>query len=140
MKFELICCVDRLPVIKISQMQGRILVVEDDKMLRQTIELLLSYKGYIVKTRSTGRNLIKTVAEFSPGLILLDIILDGLNGRDLCRELKSHELYHHIPIIVMSANDDVYNSICADGANDVILKPFDERTLLSRIERQLVQL
>jgi len=121
-------------------MQGRILVVEDDKMLRQTIELLLSYKGYIVKTRSTGRNLIKTVAEFSPGLILLDIILDGLNGRDLCRELKSHELYHHIPIIVMSANDDVYNSICADGANDVILKPFDERTLLSRIERQLVQL
>ena len=127
-------------MIKISQMQGRILVVEDDKMLRQTIELLLSYKGYIVKTRSTGRNLIKTVAEFSPGLILLDIILDGLNGRDLCRELKSHELYHHIPIIVMSANDDVYNSICADGANDVILKPFDERTLLSRIERQLVQL
>jgi len=126
-------------VIKINKMQGRILVVDDDEMLRQTIELLLIYKGYIVKTLSTGRNLIETVAEFSPDLILLDIILDGLSGRDLCRELKMHQFYHHIPVIVMS-NDDVYNSICADGANDVILKPFDERTLLSRIERQLVQL
>ena len=127
-------------MIKINRMQGRILVVDDDEMLRQTIELLLCYKGYIVKTLSTGKNLTETVAEFSPDLILLDSILDELSGRDLWRELKLHQLYHHIPIIVMSANDDLYNSICADGANDVILKPFDEITLLSRIERQLLQL
>lgn len=118
-------------------MQKRILLIEDDQMVRETLNLLLSYQGYIVMERSTGSELVEVVSEFKPDLILMDIFLGEHNGRNLCRELKNLPLYQQIPIVIMSGSDDVYNSICEDSANDVLLKPFEERTLLSRIERQL---
>ncbi|WP_207423338.1 response regulator [Desertivirga brevis] len=118
-------------------MQERIVVVEDDELIRETIILLLEHWHYEVNYSATGEDLVELINEFQPHLILLDIQLGELNGRDLCRELKQHPLYHTIPIIIMSGEEDLYNSIPWEGANDVILKPFDEKALISRIERQL---
>ena len=118
-------------------MLGRILLVEDDEMTRETIELLLNHRGYIVRACPTGKEIFKTINDFKPHLILLDILLGELDGRDICRQIKKDSNYSDIPVIVISGAPDLYNSICAEGANDIVLKPFEERTLVSRIERQL---
>jgi len=118
-------------------MRGKILLVEDDDVTRETIELLLTHRGFAVRSCHTGKDIFTTIEEFQPTLILLDILLGELDGRDICRSLKAHTTYKNIPVIVISGAPDLYNSICAEGANDIVLKPFEERTLLSRIERQL---
>lgn len=118
-------------------MRARILLVEDDEMTRETIELLLSSRNYAVRSCSTGKNFMDTVNDFQPHLIVLDIMLGELDGRDLCKQIKEHAIHKNIPIIVISGAPDVYNSIVCAGANDIVVKPFEEITLLSRIERQL---
>lgn len=118
--------------------QRRIFVIEDDDIVRDTVELLLQYKGYKVLTSATGENVLERVEEFKPDLILTDIFLGERDGREICQCVKSNPKTHHIPIIIMSgAASEIYNTIAGVGANDVVLKPFDEQTLMSRVQRQL---
>lgn len=118
-------------------MGERIIVVEDDELIRETIILLLEHWHYEVSSSATGKDLMELLNIFQPHLILLDIQLGELNGREICRKLKQHPDYQAVPVIIMSGEEDLYNSIPFEGANDVILKPFDETALISRIERQL---
>lgn len=118
--------------------ERRILVIEDDDIVRDTVELLLRYKGFQVLTSSTGLDVCSKVDEFKPDLILTDIFLGESDGRAICQSLKNDPKTNHIPVIIMSgATTDIYNTIIGVGANDVVLKPFDEQTLLSRVRRQL---
>lgn len=118
-------------------MDKRVIVVEDEDNVRETIELLLTNVGFIVKSSATGNNILEIVHEFNPDIILLDVMLDGLDGRDICRSIKENSVTSHIPVIMLSGVPDIYNAILDVGANDVISKPFDETTLLNRIDRQL---
>ncbi|MBC8054906.1 MAG: response regulator [Sphingobacteriaceae bacterium] len=116
----------------------RILVIEDDDIVRDTIELLLSYKGFKVSTSATGLDILPKIEEFKPDLIITDIFLGQSDGRVICQSVKNDPKTHHIPVIIMSgAATDIYNTIIGAGANDIVLKPFDEQTLLSRVQRQL---
>ena len=118
--------------------QRRIFVIEDDDIVRDTIELLLRYKGFQVLTSSNGLDAISKIEEFKPDLILTDIFLGESDGRVICQSVKNNPATHHIPIIIMSgAATEIYNTIIGVGANDIVLKPFDETTLMSRVERQL---
>ena len=118
--------------------QRRIFVIEDDDIVRDTVELLLRYKGYQVITSATGRDVLERIEEFKPDLILTDIFLGELDGREICQCVKNNPKTNHIPIIIMSgAASEIYNTIAGVGANDVVLKPFDEQTLMSRVQRQL---
>lgn len=121
-----------------QDMRGRILLVEDDELIRESVILLLEFWGYEVKTSASGNDVFEILTDFKPHLILMDIHLGELNGRDICRKLKEDHCYSSIPVIVMSGEEGIYNSIVCEGANDIILKPFDERTLISRIERQFI--
>jgi len=112
-------------------------VIEDEEHVRETLQLLLTNAGYQVTASANGKNIFELIEEFNPSLILLDILLDEMDGRDICKAVKSTPLTASIPIIILSAVQDIYNSIIEFGANDVVSKPFDERTLLNRIERQL---
>lgn len=119
-------------------MKRRILVIEDDDIVRDTIELLLEYKGFMVFTSATGLDVHEKIANYKPDLILTDIFLGESDGRVICQSLKSDPETSHIPIIIMSgAATDIYNTIIGVGANDIVLKPFDEQTLVSRVQRQL---
>jgi CheY-like chemotaxis protein len=119
-------------------MEQKILVIEDDDIVRDTLELLLSYKGYEVATSSNGVDAIDQVSEFQPDLILTDIFLGESDGRIICQLLKSNPETSHIPVIIMSgSSSEIYNTIVGVGANDVVLKPFDEETLMHRVHRQL---
>ena len=118
--------------------QRRILVIEDDDIVRDTIDLLLRYKGFKVATSSTGLDVEPIIDEFKPDLILTDIFLGQSDGRVICQTLKSNPKTNHIPVIIMSgAAAEIYNTIVGVGANDIVLKPFDERTLIDRVQRQL---
>jgi DNA-binding response OmpR family regulator len=119
-------------------MKRRILVIEDDDIVRDTIELLLRYKGFKVETSSTGLDIESKVIDFQPHLILTDIFLGESDGRVICQSLKNNPATSHIPVIIMSgAATDIYNTIAGVGANDIVLKPFDEQTLMTRVQRQL---
>jgi CheY-like chemotaxis protein len=119
-------------------MEQRILVIEDDDIVRDTLELLLSYKGYEVATSSNGLDAIAKVAEFQPDLILTDIFLGESDGRIICQSVKNNPETSHIPVIIMSgSSSEIYNTIAGVGANDIVLKPFDEETLMHRVHRQL---
>ncbi|WP_207531701.1 response regulator [Desertivirga arenae] len=118
-------------------MNPGILIIEDEEHVRETIALLLQNADYRVKALSGGEGLYEAIDTFQPDVILLDIILKNEDGRTLCKELKSNPETSVIPIVILSAVPEIYNTISEVGANDVISKPFDERTLLSRIQRQL---
>lgn len=118
-------------------MKRRILVIEDDDLVRDTVQLLLEYKGFEVRTSATGTDAYTLVQFFKPDLILTDIFLGKVDGRIICRQIKNNPLTSHIPVLIMSGADDIYNTISDAGANDIVLKPFDEQTLISRVQRQL---
>ncbi len=116
----------------------RILVVDDDQEILAVIQYILEDSGYQVDTLSDGHNLLKTIHDKKPDLVLLDIMLGDMDGRELCRHLKTSQLTNHIPVIMVSASHQVTNFNGADGPNDFISKPFDINDLLTTVQRQLV--
>lgn len=121
-------------------MNKKILFVEDEDQVREAIEMILSSSGYDYKSCSTGKNVLQLISEYQPDLILLDIMLPDVDGRELCKQIKNNDNTASIPVIVVSGLPEIYNTIADVGANDIVLKPFDESTLLRRIERQFTQL
>ncbi len=116
----------------------RILVVDDDKDILAVIQYILEDSGYHVDTLSNGHRLLETIHDNKPDLVLLDIMLGDMDGRELCRHLKTSELTNHIPVIMVSASHHVTNFNSNDGPNDFISKPFDINELLTRVQKQLV--
>ncbi|MBC7915373.1 MAG: response regulator, partial [Pyrinomonadaceae bacterium] len=116
-----------------------ILIVEDDPLVREVLQLLLTEAHYNVTSCSTGKNIFETVSKSRPDLILLDVCLGEVDGRDLCKILKSHQDTKKIPIIIVSGNYNAHNIVLDQGANDALLKPFTEPELLSRIQLQLLK-
>lgn len=118
-------------------MNKRILVVDDDENIRETMGVLLGMAGYTVSTCGTGQAIFETIDRVKPDLLLLDIYLGELDGREICRAIKSNPKTSSIPVIMVSVDEMIYNTIVTVGANDVVSKPFTEETLLSRVHRQL---
>ena len=118
-------------------MSKKILVIDDDENVLEVIRMFLTQAGYQVVTSATGNDIFKLIHDCQPHVILLDILLGELNGRDLCKAVKSHTKTSHIPVIIISGLHNVYNTIADEGANDIIAKPFTEATLLARVQRQL---
>lgn len=117
----------------------RILIIDDDTDVLEVVGTLLSEHGYEVEKTTKGVEVLERARFFKPHLILLDIILDDIDGRELCRLLKEAPETAAIPIIMMSAHPDVYQTILEHGANDIISKPYDDMQLLLRIKRQITQ-
>jgi DNA-binding response OmpR family regulator len=117
---------------------SRILAVDDDKDILEVLQFILEDSGYEVKTLSDGNQLFQKISEQHPDLILMDIMLNGLDGRDLCKNVKLNLSTHTIPVIMISAShnlSDVLHEECAP--NDFLAKPFDINVLLNKIQRQL---
>ena len=116
----------------------RILAVDDDNDILEVLQFILEDSGYEVETLSDGHYLLDTIRRNTPDLILLDIMLGNMDGRELCKEVKSLEITHNIPIILISASHNISNSMSHAGApNDFIAKPFDINNLLNKIKHQL---
>ncbi len=115
----------------------RILAVDDDKDILEILQFILEDSGYTVDTLSDGRQLFQKINENTPDLILMDIMLGNSDGRDLCKNIKSTDSTHNIPVIMISAShniNDVLKQECAP--DDFLPKPFDINVLLNKVQNQ----
>lgn len=117
----------------------RILIVEDDTDISNIIDYNLKKDGYKTKIVANGRDVLKAVKEFEPDLILLDIMLPGIDGIELCKKLKYNEDTQSIPIIMVTAKSDDTDMIVGLelGADDYLTKPFNPKVLVARIKNLL---
>jgi CheY-like chemotaxis protein len=117
-----------------ESIKKRIVVVDDQAAILEVLQVALEMEGYKVETSQTGSYLQQMHPPF-PDLILLDIFLEGEDGRIICQKLKSDEQTKHIPIILLSAhaNDDPALRTC--GTDDFLAKPFHLDALFALVER-----
>jgi DNA-binding response OmpR family regulator len=117
-------------------MPDKILIVEDEPALQETLAYNLARQGYLTETASDGYAALEAARRFLPDLILLDLMLPGLDGIEVCRILRQEM---SIPIIMLTARDDEIDRIIGleIGADDYVTKPFSTRELLARIKAHL---
>lgn len=118
-------------------MKKNILIVDDDDGILDALEVMLDLNGYNVETSSTGNRLKSLKKEGSPDLILLDVLLSGTDGRDLCKMVKASDETKHIPVIMLSAAPDIESSIANCFADAFMPKPFEMNELLDLIKHYL---
>ncbi|MCB0329842.1 MAG: response regulator transcription factor [Bdellovibrionales bacterium] len=112
----------------------RILVVEDEADIRELIQYNLQREGFEVLMVGTGEEALSTATQERPDLILLDLMLPGMNGLDVCRSLKSNPALANIPILIVSARGEETDVVTGLelGADDYLTKPFSPRVLVAR--------
>jgi len=113
-----------------------ILVVDDEEDILELVEYNLSKEGFSVSTASTGEEGLKTARDVHPDLIILDLMLPGIDGLEICRILKNNQETRHIAILMLSAKGAESDIVVGLelGADDYITKPFSPRILLARIK------
>lgn len=114
----------------------KILIVDDDENIAELIALYLTKECYECKTVNNGEDAIKEMSAFAPNLVLLDLMLPGIDGYQVCREIRSSS---NTPIIMMSAKGEVFDKVLGLelGADDYIIKPFDTKEMIARIKAVL---
>ena len=119
--------------------QANILVVDDKPDNVRLLSTILTAQGYQVRKALNGQRAIATAQEFPPNLILLDVMMPEMNGYEVCAKLKASPQTSSIPVIFLSALDDVVDKVKAFdvGAVDYITKPFNSKEVLARVANQL---
>lgn len=114
----------------------RILIVDDDDNIAELISLYLTKECFETSTVSDGKSALDEFEEFNPDLVLLDIMLPGMDGYDICREIRKSS---KTPIIMLSAKGEVFDKVLGLelGADDYIIKPFDSKELVARVKAVL---
>ena len=114
----------------------RILLVEDEESYRDPLSYLLGREGYDVVTAATGPDALDRIAEGGADLVLLDLMLPGMPGTDVCRRLRAES---DVPVIMLTAKDDEIDKVVGLelGADDYVTKPYSSRELLARIRAVL---
>ena len=117
----------------------KILILDDNEDILALIQMILDLEGYETKGISAGSQLMQSVDEFNPDLILLDVLLGDSDGRILCNTLKANPATASIPIIMISASHAVF-SLQDDylKPDDFIAKPFDIDDLVNRVKKALI--
>lgn len=113
----------------------KILLVDDDPDMLNSVQSILMKEDYETQIVLEWEKMYKKVRIFKPDLIILDVHLDGVDGRILCRNLKNSEDTKHIPVIVCSAHFIAGNSIHEYGADSFIAKPFFIDQLLNKVKQ-----
>lgn len=111
----------------------KILLVDDDPNIRQLVNLYLQKEGFEVEMADRGDEALKRFRESPPNLILLDVMLPGMDGWQVCREVRK---VSNIPIIMLTAKDETFDKVLGLelGADDYVVKPFEMKELVARIK------
>jgi len=117
-------------------MASKILIVEDEAALQDTLEYNLTHQGYEVQVVGDGFKAIETARDFLPDLVLLDVMLPGMDGFEVCRILRQET---NVPILMLTARDTEIDRVIGleIGADDYITKPFSMRELQARLKALL---
>lgn len=110
----------------------KILIVDDDENIAELISLYLNKECYETQIAADGASALEAFVEFMPNLILLDVMLPGMDGYQVCTEIRKQS---NVPIIMLSAKGEVFDKVLGlkIGADDYIVKPFDSNELVARV-------
>jgi DNA-binding response OmpR family regulator len=111
-------------------------ITEDDPAILDALQIVFSRNGYKVLTYANGSALLQESID-KPDLFLIDRQLSGIDGLDICRQLKEDPNTSSIPVIIFSASPHVHNHAIAAGADDFIEKPFSNKAVLELVARHL---
>ena len=111
----------------------KILIVDDDENIAELISLYLIKECYDTKIVHDGEEALKVFPEFKPDLVLLDLMLPGIDGYQVCREIRSKS---QVPVIMLSAKGEIFDKVLGLelGADDYMIKPFDSKELVARVK------
>ena len=117
-------------------MADKILVVEDELSLQETLAYNLKHQGYEVETVGDGLSALDAARRIRPDLVLLDVMLPGIDGFEVCRILRQEM---NTPVLILTARDDEIDRVVGleIGADDYMTKPFSMRELLARVKARL---
>jgi DNA-binding response OmpR family regulator len=116
--------------------KNKILIVDDDENISELISLYLEKESYATKIVDNGNDVAEAVKSFNPNLILLDLMLPGKDGYDVCKEVRQMST---VPIIMLTAKGETFDKILGLelGADDYMVKPFDNKELTARVKAVL---
>lgn len=114
----------------------KILIVDDDNNIAELISLYLIKECYDTRIVNDGEEALIAFDQYNPNLILLDLMLPGIDGYQVCREIRAKS---NVPIIMLSAKGEIFDKVLGLelGADDYILKPFDSKELVARVKAVL---
>jgi len=113
----------------------KILVIDDDPDVRTVLEMVMKKEGFAVQTASKREEVFEKLQQFHPHIILLDVLLSGSDGRDVCREIKAMENYREVPVVMVSAHPGAGENYQDYGATDFVTKPIRTEQLLELVRR-----
>jgi DNA-binding response OmpR family regulator len=113
---------------------ANILVLDDSKDLLDMIKVIFQLHNYEVRTASTRSSLMAHIEIFKPDIILMDVLLDGANGREICKELKENDDTRNIAIILLSGSHEQLRNYKECKADDIIEKPFEFEDVEKKIK------
>jgi two-component system, OmpR family, response regulator MtrA len=117
-------------------MKGRVLVVDDDAALAEMLGIVLRGEGFEPTFVADGDRAMEVFREFHPDLVLLDLMLPGMDGIDVCRQIRAES---GVPIVMLTAKSDTVDVVLGleSGADDYIVKPFQSKVLIARVRARL---
>ena len=117
-------------------MKPRVLVVDDDPALAEMLTIVLRGEGFDTAVVSDGARALPVVRELRPDLVLLDLMLPGMNGIDVCKAIRAES---GLPIVMLTAKSDTIDVVLGleSGADDYVVKPFKPKELVARVRARL---
>lgn len=117
--------------------EKKILIVDDDSGIGEMLKTLLEFSGYEVIVTENPHHTIELVQRDGFDLVILDMLISGVDGTDICQQLKQHDQTMEVPVLMMSALHEAKLKCMGAGANDFIAKPFEMDELLGKISKVL---
>lgn len=118
---------------------AHILVADDDPDLRDILRSILEPAGFAVSESNDGESALRAIRGEPPDLVILDYLMPGLTGPEVCRQLKQDLLLRHLPVIMLTGKSEVQDKVRGinAGADDYLIKPFEPQELLARVQMVL---
>ncbi len=119
--------------------RGQVLIVDDEEDILELVEHHVAREGYGTRTAATGEDALEAVRAARPDLIVLDLLLPGVDGLEVCRRLKADQSTAGIPVVMLTAKGEEADIVAGLelGADDYVTKPFSPRVLVARIRAVL---
>lgn len=118
-------------------MNKRILVIDDDETILDVVKIVLQEAGFSVTTAVNSKAIVRITSQNKPDLILLDVLLSGEDGTEVCKVLKADKKTQGIPVIMLSAHSNASKVSKACGADGFLAKPFDIDDLIKNVKQML---